>query len=140
MARRNAPRKSIRANELRLSSCGTVEGGRSPFMALASESSSMGTVSSTMSFTWTFACPRGRNNQLSKVARRKTGACPVNDHRQPIVSARNPPTGPPRLRPVVAARLRPACHAATSRSGTRSSLKLEEDASETRIYRWEPQT
>jgi hypothetical protein len=54
------------------------------------------------------------------------GAWPVKDQRQPIVSARKPPTGPPRQRPIVAARLRPACHAAISRSGTRSAVCLEE--------------
>lgn len=62
----------------------------------------------------------GKYKPQSTAPRRKIGAWPKNDHRQPIVSARNPPRGPPALRPTVAARFTPACQAATSLRGTRS--------------------
>lgn len=43
----------------------------------------------------------GRKTDTMTMASARRGACPANDHRQPIVSARRPPMGPPALRPMV---------------------------------------
>lgn len=107
-ARSSAPKKSILAKELR------------GFVGLANLSSSgtgvEGRVGSGGGIVYL-----GRYQAQKTIAMMKMGTCPRKDHRHPMVSASQPPRGPPKLRPVVAARLRPACHEAASRMGTRSS-------------------
>lgn len=108
--RRPAPRKSIRESELSLA----VLCSWASFMTSSSRFSGVSMFEDA-------GGPRGRSIQPISAATRKMGAWPAKDHRHPTVSASQPPTGPPRLRPVVAARLSPACHVAMSLRGTRSA-------------------
>jgi len=62
---------------------------------------------------------------IRPIAMPVSGAWPRKDHRQPTVSASQPPSGPPMLRPVVATMLTYERHDATSRNGIRSVMRID---------------